>query len=50
MIDAGNYAVNCGATSFYKAPNGKFFFPDQAFDGKYGYLGKLANAIEVIRK
>lgn len=40
MIDRGHYAVNCGASTFYKAPNGKVFFPDQKFDGKYGYFGR----------
>jgi hypothetical protein len=40
MIDKGCYAVNCGASHFYKAQNGKFFFPDQKFDGNYGYFGR----------
>jgi len=39
LIDQGIYRVNCGSTSFYEAPNGKFFFPDQPFDGLYGYVG-----------
>lgn len=39
MIDQGVHRVNCGSTSFYEAPNGKFFFPDQKFDGLYGYVG-----------
>jgi len=39
LIDRGIYRVNCGSTSFYEAPNGKFFFPDQPFDGLYGYVG-----------
>ena len=34
------YAVNCGGTEFYQAPNGKVFFPDQPFDGQYGYFGR----------
>jgi len=40
MIRRGNYAVNCGTTTFYKAKNGTLFFPDQAFKkGNYGYSG-----------
>ncbi len=39
MMDQGHYAVNCGSSSFYTAPDGRFFFPDQAFNGKYGYFG-----------
>lgn len=39
LIGQGIYRVNCGSTSFHEAPNGKFFFPDQPFDGLYGYVG-----------
>ena len=39
LINQGIYRVNCGSTSFYEAPNGMFFFPDQPFDGLYGYVG-----------
>lgn len=39
LIDQGIYRINCGSTSFYEAPNGMFFFPDQPFNGLYGYVG-----------
>ena len=39
LIDQGIYRVNCGSTSFYEAPNGMFFFPDQPFNGLYGSVG-----------
>jgi len=40
MIRRGNYAVNCGANTFYKAENGALFFPDRALGkGDYGYVG-----------
>ena len=39
LIDQGTYRINCGSTSFYEAPNGMFFFPDQPFNGLYGYEG-----------
>jgi len=39
LIDQGVYRVNCGSFGFYEAPNGQFFFPDQKFDGLYGYVG-----------
>jgi len=43
FMDKGHYAVNCGSTEFYEAPGGKFFFPDQKFDGKYGYVGQYTS-------
>lgn len=39
----GNYAVNCGSFLFYDAPGGKLFFPDQKFDGEYGYEGRYSS-------
>lgn len=39
----GNYAVNCGSSLFYDAPGGKLFFPDQKFDGEYGYEGRYSS-------
>ena len=44
MVDTGHYAVNCGANTFYSAPDGQFFFPDQMFNGQYGYYGKNYNS------
>ncbi len=51
MTDAGHYAINCGSFGkFYKAPNGKLFFPDQQFDGKYGYIGKYNSTLRILPK
>ena len=43
QIDRGYYAVNCGSSEFYNAPDGRLFFPDQKFDGKYGYVGACSS-------
>ncbi len=46
MIRSGHYAVNCGASSFYKAKNGTLFFPDRPFaKGDYGYVGAYMNVV-----
>ena len=40
MIRRGNYAVNCGANTFYQAKDGTLFFPDNKLGkGNYGYVG-----------
>ena len=46
MIRRGHYAVNCGATGFYKAKSGTLFFPDQPL-GKsdYGHSGSYLNVV-----
>lgn len=39
-IDAHIFRINCGSDSFFTAPDGRCFFPDQEFDGVYGHFGK----------
>lgn len=39
LVNQGIFRVNCGSTAFYEAPNGKLLFPDQPYDGLYGYVG-----------
>ncbi|MBM4049911.1 MAG: hypothetical protein FJ279_32850, partial [Planctomycetes bacterium] len=46
MIRRGHYAVNCGATGFYRAKSGTLFFPDRALgSGEYGYVGAYQNVV-----
>jgi len=46
MIRRGHYAVNCGATGFYRAKNGTLFFPDQPLGkGDYGHAGTYQNVV-----
>jgi len=45
LIRKGIFRVNCGATFFYTAPDGTFFFPDQKFDGLYGHAGHDAKTV-----
>jgi len=40
MVARGEYAVNCGSQSFYRAKSGRLFLPDRQFEpGGYGYDG-----------
>lgn len=42
MMKKGHVSVNCGSDTFYLAPGGTLFFPDQKFDGSnvYGFYGQ----------
>lgn len=39
MLRGNRISVNCGGTEFVQKENGDLFFPDQAFDGTFGYFG-----------
>jgi hypothetical protein len=41
MIKENRFALNCGSSEFYRAPDGRLFFPDVKFsdESRYGYFG-----------
>jgi hypothetical protein len=52
MMKNNRYAVDCGANNYYRAPDGRLFFPDKKFDngGKYGYVGSCKSVNRNIDK
>lgn len=46
MLEASHIAVNCGSADFFRAPDGRLFFPDRRFGGKlpYGFDEKCTTA------
>lgn len=49
MIKQGYYGVKCGSSEFYKAPDGRLFFPDKPYsEGSYGYIGSCQKIIRNI--
>ena len=50
LIAGNTFAVNCGSGTYYVAPDGRLFFPDQHWsEGKtYGYFGNYRSVMRSI--
>ncbi len=47
MIEKNRFALNCGSRDYYRAPDGRLFFPDHIFSdsARYGYQGSWSSAV-----
>ena len=50
MLKANRIAINCGGTIYVPGRNGDVFFPDQPFDGKFGWIGRRSAVIRAVNK